>query len=107
VRHGGAQRAAELDGRTFPTERESATNPNDPTNKFHQENGVPPHGTEPIEHRFHMWNPAAGRFGSHAVHEANRQTSTECAHHHGQEPAPGRRLICPENELVAEEIASL
>jgi hypothetical protein len=54
-----------------------------------------------------MWNPAAGRFRSYAVYETNRQTSTECAHHYGQEPAPGRRLIGPENEPVAEEIASL
>jgi hypothetical protein len=107
VRHGSAQRAADLDGRTFPTERESATNAHDPTNKFHQENGLPPHRAEPIEDRFHMWNPAAGRFRSHAVHEANRQTSTERTHHHGQEPAPSRRLIGPENEPVAEEIASL
>ena len=54
-----------------------------------------------------MRNPAAGRFGGHAVHEANCQTSTECAHQHGQEPAPGRRLMRPEKESVAEEITAL
>ena len=107
VRHSGAQRAAHLDGRAFPTERQPAPNAYDPTEEFHRKNGLPPHGAEPIEDGFHMRNPAAGRFGGHAVHEANRHTSSECAHQHGQEPAPGRRLMGPENEPGAEEVAPL
>src|SRR5262245_16221417 len=106
MRNGGPQCTAKLDGRTFATERQPTPNAHNPTNEFHQKNGLPPHGAEPIEDRFDMRNPAAGRLGGHTVHEDDRQTSPECTYHHGQEPTPGRRLICPENDPVAEEVAS-
>ena len=53
-----------------------------------------------------MRNPTAGRLRGHAMHQADRQASTERTHQHGQEPAPGRRLMRPENEPIAEEIAA-
>ena len=107
MRDGGAKRTTHLDSRTFPTERQPAPNAHDPADEFHQENGLPPHGAEPIEDGFHMWNPAACCFGGHTVHEADRQAGTERAHAHGQKPTPGRRLMRPDNEPVAEEITPL
>src|SRR5262249_25707110 len=101
---GGAERTTHLDGRALPSQGQPAADAECSSQEFYRQHGLPPHGAQPREDCFEVWNTAAGGFGSRGAHQEDGAPSAHGAYEHGQQPTPGGVLMRPDNETITQDV---